>query len=137
MSTNPTNQPRSKHAHLARPDQGEFGRHELAILGAPCGRIKELAARLLPLLAPMLRVAYVDADHAAADAVRNGTAPETGMLAAGASAELTDNISFARLDVRRPLDKFSQPELLAHQSLVLINGNHFRAPSATGNPRPG
>ncbi|SET88349.1 NTP transferase domain-containing protein [Hymenobacter actinosclerus] len=127
MPTNPAEQPRRKHAHLARPDLGEFGRHELAILGAPCGRIKELAARLLPLLAPALRVAYVDADHAAADAVRNGTAPETGMLAAGASAELTDNVSFARLDVRRPLDKFSQPELLAHQSLALVNGNHFRA----------
>ncbi|NVO86373.1 NTP transferase domain-containing protein [Hymenobacter terrestris] len=137
MKHNPTNPasdpaatgaaPRRKHAALARPDLGEFGRHELAILGAPCGRIKELAARLLPLLTPSLRVAYVDADHAAADAVRNGTAPETGMLAAGANAELTDNISFARLDVRRPLDKFSHPELLAHQSLALVNGNHFRA----------
>ncbi len=62
-----------------------------------------------------------------ADAVRNGTAPETGMLAAGASAELTDNISFARLDVKRPLDRFSQPELVQHQNLVLVNGNHFRA----------
>ncbi|OWP63832.1 molybdopterin-guanine dinucleotide biosynthesis protein MobA [Hymenobacter amundsenii] len=49
------------------------------------------------------------------------------MLAAGASAELTDNISFARLDVKRPLDKFSQPELVQHQNLVLVNGNHFRA----------
>ncbi|MFD2784916.1 NTP transferase domain-containing protein [Hymenobacter rubripertinctus] len=126
MPTN-ANKPRTKHAQLARPDLGEFGRHELAILGAPCGRIKELAARLLPLLAPTLGVAYVDADHAAADAVRNGTAPETGMLAAGARAELTDNISFARLDVKRPLDKFSQPELVQHQNLVLINGNHFRA----------
>ncbi|MBT9392052.1 NTP transferase domain-containing protein [Hymenobacter sp. NST-14] len=123
----PTDKPRSKHAQLARPHGGEFGRHELAILGAPCGRIKELAARLLPLLTDTLRVAYVDADHAAADAVRNGTTPETGMLAAGASAELTDNIRFARLDVKRPLDRFSQPELLQHQSLVLVNGNHFRA----------
>ncbi|WP_246010529.1 NTP transferase domain-containing protein [Hymenobacter perfusus] len=123
----PADKPRTKHAHLTRPALGEFGRHELAILGAPCGRIKELAARLLPLLSETLRVAYVDADHAAADAVRNGTAPETGMLAAGASAELTDNIRFARLDVKRPLDRFSQPELLQNNSLVLVNGNHFRA----------
>ena len=28
---------RTKHAALARPDVGEFGRAELAILGAPCG----------------------------------------------------------------------------------------------------
>ncbi|WBA40985.1 NTP transferase domain-containing protein [Hymenobacter canadensis] len=123
----PSEKPRTKHAHLTRPALGEFGRHELAILGAPCGRIKELVTRLLPLLTDTLRVAYVDADHAAADAVRNGTAPETGMLAAGASAELTDNISFARLDVKRPLDRFSQPELVQHQNLVLVNGNHFRA----------
>ena len=126
-SNAPTDKPRTKHAHLTRPALGEFGRHELAILGAPCGRIKELVARLLPLLSDTLRVAYVDADHAAADAVRNGTTPETGMLAAGASAELTDNIRFARLDVKRPLDRFSQPELVQHQNLVLVNGNHFRA----------
>ena len=39
---------RTKHAALARPDVGEFGRHELAILGAPCGDIQALVARLLP-----------------------------------------------------------------------------------------
>ena len=40
---------RPKHAALARPDTGEFGRAELAILGAPCGDIQALVARLLPL----------------------------------------------------------------------------------------
>ena len=59
---------RTKHTALARPDAGEFGRHELAILGAPCADIQALVARLLPHLAPQLRVAYVDADHAAGDA---------------------------------------------------------------------
>ena len=57
------------------------------------------------------------------------------MAAAGAagfaesafSAELTDKISFRQLHTRRPLDRFSQPELLAHESLTLVNGNHFRA----------
>jgi len=48
---------RTKHAALARPDVGEFGRHELAILGAPCGDIQALVARLLPYLVPALRVA--------------------------------------------------------------------------------
>ncbi|MET4105813.1 NTP transferase domain-containing protein [Hymenobacter sp. UYP22] len=121
-------QPRRKHAQLARPDIGEFGRHELAILGAPCGRIKELAARLLPLLSDTLRVAYVDADHAAGDdAAQGGSGGQDAILQAGATAELTDKITFTRLDVKRPLDRFSQPELLHHQSLVLVNGNHFRA----------
>ncbi|GAB2773822.1 molybdopterin-guanine dinucleotide biosynthesis protein A [Hymenobacter luteus] len=127
-SASPTPAPRTKHAQLARPDLGEFGRHELAILGAPCGKIKELAARLLPLLAPTLRVAYVDADHAAGDdAAQGGSGGQDAVLQAGAAAELTDKITFTRLDVKRGFDKFSQQEWLQHQSLVLVNGNHFRA----------
>ncbi len=117
--------PRTKHAALARPNIGEFGRHELAILGAPCGKIKDLVTRLLPHLAPELSVGYVDADHATADA--DDTAGASPMLQAGATAELTDKIQFRRLDQPRAMDKFSQPEWLAHQSLVLVNGNHFRA----------
>lgn len=120
--------PRAKHAQLTRPNLGEFGRHELAVLGAPCGQIKELVARLLPLLTNTLRVAYVDADHAAGDdAAQGGTGGQDAVLQAGAAAELTDKITFTRLDVKRSLDRFSQPELLQHQNLVLVNGNHFRA----------
>ncbi|SNR51657.1 NTP transferase domain-containing protein [Hymenobacter mucosus] len=120
--------PRTKHAQLTRPNLGEFNRHELAILGAPCGKIKELTARLLPLLAPTLRVAYVDADHAAGDdAAQGGSGGQDAILQAGATAELTDKITFTRLDVKRGIDKFSQQEWLQHQSIVLVNGNHFRA----------
>ena len=124
---------RVKHAALARPDVGEFGRAELAILGAPCGDIQTLVARLLPLLAPALRVAYVDADHAAGD---SAAAEESLGIAAGPvphvaenglSAELVDKITYRQLNLTRALDKFSQPELLAHESIVLVNGNHFRA----------
>ncbi|SMB84821.1 Molybdopterin-guanine dinucleotide biosynthesis protein A-like [Hymenobacter roseosalivarius DSM 11622] len=130
MSTNNTAanlppKPRTKHAALVRPDLGEFGRYELAILGAPCGKIKDLVARLLPHLAPALSVGYVDADHAGADA--DEAAGASPILQAGATAELTDKIQFRRLDQPRGLDKFSQQEWLAHQSLVLVNGNHFRA----------
>lgn len=124
----PTPAPRTKHAQLTRPDIGEFGRHELAILGAPCGKIKELTARLLPLLSASLRVAYVDADHAAGDdAAQGGSGGQDAILQAGAGAELTDKITFTRLDLKRGIDKFSQQEWLQHQSLVLVNGNHFRA----------
>ena len=125
---------RTKHAALARPDLGEFGRHELAILGAPCGDIQVLVARLLPHLAPALRVAYVDADHAASDAATEShdllaTEPHPAPHVAenGLSAELVDKITHRQLDLTRVLDKFSQPELLAHESVILVNGNHFRA----------
>ena len=125
---------RTKHAALARPDLGEFGRHELAILGAPCGDIQVLVARLLPHLAPALRVAYVDADHAASDAATEAhdllatePRPAVHMAENGLSAELVDKITHRQLNLTRVLDKFSQPELLAHESVVLVNGNHFRA----------
>ena len=125
---------RLKHAALARPDMGEFGRAELALLGAPCGDIQALVARLLPHLAPQLRVAYVDADHAATDAAANAhdslaTEPRPAPQVAenGLSAELVDKITHRQLNLTRALDKFSQPELLAHESVVLVNGNHFRA----------
>ncbi len=121
---------RAKHAALARPDMGEFGRTELAILGAPCGDIQTLVARLLPLLAPALRVAYVDADHAAGDAEDTAATlprPVPYVAENGLSAELVDKITYRQLNLTRVLDKFSQPELLAHESVVLVNGNHFRA----------
>ncbi len=128
---------RTKHAALARPDVGDFGRHELAILGAPCGDIQALVARLLPHLAPALRVAYVDADHVASDAASAAeaapAASETALRPApyvaenGLAAELIDKITHRQLSLTRALDKFSQPELLAHASVVLVNGNHFRA----------
>jgi molybdopterin-guanine dinucleotide biosynthesis protein A len=131
MATSETPAPkRLKHAALARPDQGEFGRHELAILGAPCGDIQTLVARLLPHLAPALRVAYVDADHAAADAPSpavDARRPLPVLGENGLSAELTDKISYRQLNLQRGLDRYSQPELLTHESLVLVNGNHFRA----------
>ena len=121
-----TSAPRSKHADLARPDLGDFARHELAFLGAPCGIIQQLAASLTAALAPAgHRVGYVDADHASGDA--DAATTSSPLLQAGAQVEVTDKIHFRRRDERRVLDRFSQPELLAGASLVLVNGNHFRA----------
>jgi molybdopterin-guanine dinucleotide biosynthesis protein A len=116
--------PRTKHADLARPEMGEFARHELAFLGAPCGEIQQLAARLTAALAGH-RVGYVDADHASGDTDAAQTL--SSLLQAGAAVEVTDKIHFRRRDERRALDRFSQPELLAGADLVLVNGNHFRA----------
>ncbi|RZK22125.1 MAG: molybdopterin-guanine dinucleotide biosynthesis protein MobA [Hymenobacter sp.] len=123
---NSTTAPRAKHADLTRPDLGDFARHELAFLGAPCGDIQQLAARLTAALAPAgHRVGYVDADHASGDAAETQTL--SPLLQAGAAVEVTDKIHFRRRDERRALDRFSQPELLAGADLVLVNGNHFRA----------
>ena len=113
-----------KHATLARPDLGEFARHELAFLGAPCSDIQRLAAALTRNLARH-RVGYVDADHASADA--DATQMLSPLLQAGAAVEVTDKIRFRRRDDFGQFDRFSQPALLAGADLVLVNGNHFRA----------
>ncbi len=121
----PATPPRTKHADLARPDLGDFAHHELAFLGAPCGDIQRLAARLTAALVPAgHRVGYVDADHASGDAAETQTL--SPLLQAGAAVEVTDKIHFRRRDERRALDRFSQPDMLAGTSLVLVNGNHFR-----------
>jgi molybdopterin-guanine dinucleotide biosynthesis protein A/molybdopterin-guanine dinucleotide biosynthesis protein len=118
--------PRTKHADLARPDLGDFARHELAFLGAPCGDIQRLAASLTAALASAgHRVGYVDADHASGDADEAQTL--SPLLQAGAAVEVTDKIQFRRRDERRALDRFSQPDMLAGTDVVLVNGNHFRA----------
>ena len=125
-SMSPTTPPRAKHADLTRPDLGDFARHELAFLGAPCGDIQQLAAGLTAALTPAgHRLGYVDADHASGDA--DATQAESPLLQAGAWVEVTDKIHFRRRDERRAFDRFSQPELLAGADLVLVNGNHFRA----------
>jgi len=118
--------PHTKHADLNRPAIGEFARHELAFIGAPCGDIQRLAIGLTSVLALAgHRVGYVDADHASGDA--DATQTLSPLLQAGAYVEVTDKIHFRRRDELRPLDRFSQPELLAGADLVLVNGNHFRA----------
>ena len=100
--------PRTKHADLSRPDTGEFARHELAFLGAPCGEIQRLAAHLTAALTPMgHRVGYVDADHASGDIDAAQTL--SPLLQAGAAVEVTDKIYFRRRDELRALDRFSQP----------------------------
>ena len=59
--------PHQKHAHLTKPEVGQFNRNEWAIVGTACDKIKELAFEVTKRLTPALKVAYVDADHKSAD----------------------------------------------------------------------
>lgn len=103
-----------KHAKLVKPLGGQFGRNELGIMGAPCGEIKELSAKLIEKLRHWT-VSYVDAEHNAKE--------EEGWTALkhGAKAELIDKINFKRTDTLQDEPDFR------HSDLVLINGNHFKA----------
>ncbi len=109
-----------KHADIARPKQGHFGRKEWAIVGTTCNNIKKLAFDLTALLSKQYKIAYVDADHTAA-------LPASDALAAGAIGEYTDKIHFHRFDFLRKPTEFEYRQQFNEMDIVLVNGNHFQA----------
>lgn len=103
-----------KHSKLARPQGGQWGRNEFALIGAPCGVLRRFAGELAGALSPM-RVAWVDADHQAA------TDPRVAAL------ELCDHIGHYSLS-GGAMPAWPQSRIaLAGAQGVLVNGNHFRA----------
>ncbi len=116
-----------KHAKLSRPNYGQFGRNEWAIIGTPCGNIQQLAYRLTESLSKKYKISYVDADHQGADQENeSGRDPNTAM-AHGASMEYTDKISHHRFELDAKLETHQYRMLFNEQDLVLVNGNHFLA----------
>ncbi len=104
-----------KHTKLQKPVGGKFGRNELGIIGAPCGEIKELSAKLMSSLSQYWNIGYIDADH---------NAPEEkdwSALQNGATLEFVDKIAFQRLDGLTVDPDFRGVDL------ALINGNHHQA----------
>jgi molybdenum cofactor guanylyltransferase len=122
-----TSSGKPKHAQLTRPLYGQFGRTELAILGTPCGEIKQLAFSVIERLSSTYALAYVDADHKSADAEAAGGKDTSSALSYGADLEFTDKITFSRLDYRQAPNAYQLKPLFNAQDLVLVNGNHFFA----------
>ncbi|MDX5482441.1 MAG: NTP transferase domain-containing protein, partial [Hymenobacteraceae bacterium] len=112
-----------KHSIITRPSYGNFGRHEWAIVGTPCGAIKALADAVIKALSPVHKCAYVDAQHAHAD--EEATLP--GRLGSGAVAEYTDQIHYHQFDINKELSPFQFRQLFSDMDLVLVNGNHEQA----------
>lgn len=104
-----------KHAQIVKANGGKFGRNEIALVGAPCELIQNIAKDFVESIATARKVTYVDADHSLASDVPFGKVK---------SVEFTDKISFKRLDFPKISD-FQQRFLLNEQDLILINGNHF------------
>ncbi len=109
-------QKHQKHAKLIKPNIGHFGRNEFAFVGAPCGDIQTLCRQIIEQLSGSKKVAYVDADHASADA-----APRKLTY-----TEFTDKITFQQINFQEVTD-FQQRFLLQNEDLILVNGNHFQA----------
>ncbi len=107
-----------KHPPLPKPTLGEWGRNEFAILGAPCSVIKTLAETIAVSMSSSRNVAYVDADHAGADA---------NAVALSFNVVYTDKIQSRRIDLQRDPTMFERRAMLSSQDLILVNGNHFTA----------
>lgn len=116
-----------KHAKLTRPQLGNFGRNEWAIIGTPCGNIQKIAYQLTEILSKNFKVSYVDADHKSADTEIEDGKKENTAMQVGANWVYTDKITHHRIDFNAQLDSFGYRSLFNEQDLVLVNGNHFKA----------
>lgn len=111
-----------KHAKLARPEPGEYHRNEWAILGTPCTEIRKLADLFIASVSGKLNPVYLDADHKGDE---SGELP--AFLKTGAGLEMTDKISFFRMDLSGKPGQFQLKTFLAKYDAVIVNGNHFTA----------
>jgi molybdopterin-guanine dinucleotide biosynthesis protein A len=109
----------TKHAKLARPDTGTWGKWEWAILGTSCGTIRTLAEALARQLLPHWQTGYADADHAEA----NSSGPPSLPFA----VQYTDKTGFQRFDALAPLHQYEGRWQMRPVDVVLVNGNHFTA----------
>ena len=112
-----------KHTKLIRPNQGEFGRNEWAILGTVCNDIKAISHQVINNLQSDFQLAYVDADHQSANT--NPESAKQNAMDFGATLEYTDKISFHRFDKKSSFNKFQFHQHFNSQDGILINGNHF------------
>ncbi|GAB3919244.1 NTP transferase domain-containing protein [Mucilaginibacter boryungensis] len=107
-----------KHTALIRPDLGQFGRNEWAIVGAPCDDIKALAAQVITALSANAKIAYVDARH------RDEPAHASAPLTAGADLEYITKPGGQQLNYSGEFNNFQNRILFNNADLILINGNH-------------
>ncbi len=105
-----------KHTALTRPNLGNFGRNELAFVGAPCSSIETLAQQLIALLAPKYNIIYADASHHAP------TLPLS--LASGAWGEYSDCIDYQLFIQRNKPTTFQLRQQYNEADAIFINGNH-------------
>lgn len=112
-----------KHTELIKPKQGNFGRNEWAIVGAPCADIRALAEAIISNLGSQFQCAYTDAAHPKDE---SGVALP-GVLAAGAVAEYADRINHHVFSFSKSFNAFQFRQIFAEADLVLVNGNHQQA----------
>jgi molybdopterin-guanine dinucleotide biosynthesis protein A len=105
-----------KHVKLAKPSGGAWGRAELALLGAPCEVIREVAQKVAAHFEGEWQIGFADANHHPAE------------TASGAAAlHLTDHGNWQQVDIAANKTNYNRRTLFNACDLVLVNGNHFDA----------
>ena len=113
-----------KHAALVKPEIGEFGRNEVAIMGTPCGNIQKLAKDIIVHLKDKFSIAYIDADHKNADS-EHSSLPNS--LEVGGDLDFVDKIDFYQINKERDENPFQLRKYFFDKDLTIVNGNHFKA----------
>ncbi|MDB5131156.1 MAG: mobA [Mucilaginibacter sp.] len=110
-----------RHAKMARPSYGNFGRNEWAIVGGPCTLIKILSDQVISALSPEYKCAYADAAHT------DEVILPPGRLASGAVLDYTEQVNFQQLNYQQSFNPFQMRGAFAAADVVLVNGNHHQA----------
>jgi molybdopterin-guanine dinucleotide biosynthesis protein A len=110
-----------KHAKLARPASGNFGRNEWAIVGGPCTVIKLLAHDVIGAFSPTYKCAYADTSH------NDDITLVPGRLTNGAMLDYTDQINYQQYNFQNPVMPYQLKQQFANADLILVNGNHQQA----------
>lgn len=99
----------SAHGSITKPNQGDFGRNELALYGTTCEHVKKIVLQIQEAL-PSFDIAYVDADH------------ENSSLRSTAFQEKENSFT---IGLPESSTAFTRRMSLSQTDGILINGNHF------------
>ena len=108
-----------KHAKLARPLKGRWGRHEVAFLGTHCSEIQKLAGEIATGLSPRYQLSFYDATHEE----ENLPAP----LMNGFAHLSLQKKNFYEHQVSSVGNEQIAKALSSDIDLAIVNGNHFEA----------
>jgi len=104
-----------KHVKLAKPDFGEWGRCEFALLGTVCSDIQSYANQIKDFFLNKYAVAYIDASHSDKSTYSNF------------AIDATQHVDHWELKTN-PGNNMYQSKLMYFDSdIQIINGNHFTA----------
>lgn len=103
-----------KHANIKKRSQGFFGPNEIAILGAKCALIQDLAKGIAEKMKDHSKVAFIDASHA-----QSLDKPPMDQFTFHHSGHLASRKNYDQ-------NPYQDKLLFSSYDLLLINGNHYQ-----------